>query len=802
MSNRVLNNIFALPNVSSRIGRYTSWINDSLRVKAGRPLVNWFIWIGRVVEGRRKLSTVKVAVMVVLQVWRLYTKNGMPFLVKYLKASQVLLMQSAGGHKLKDSGSLGVRITRAKDGLPAFIPRLMRTRIRQGDAALLTLWVSWLGIYRVFDFEGQLKVGTITDKGKDFNLNPYAMFIPVYWNLIKDFGPSKLVSLIGMSKYQREEVLKASPFVINKSSPHGPWSKLESESESTISTSMIGIVRSGCSLMANSKVFDAFETYANQTGNDQLMEHLFMVTEPYQGDPNLARPDKLGKLGIKEEAAGKVRVFAMVDCWTQWLLRPLHDAIFAFLKMVPQDGTFNQFAPVQRLLDKKFHKFWCYDLSAATDRLPILLQKNILLPILGERGSNAWADLLIKRSYSLKTRENEKIVVKNLFYAVGQPMGALSSWAMLALTHHFIVQLAARRAGYLVGWFQDYAVLGDDIVIANGKVAQQYLIILADLGVKVGLAKSLVSRQMTLEFAKRFIWRGVDCSPVSFKELAAAKASFSSMEAFMVKFRISLATLFSISGKGYKVLGGLHRPFKKLSTRVRKALVTFFSPGHLLYESVPHWVAMESLVKARRITHWDLVGWEFAMVWVKSYQDKFSRIEKSLSEFDGVIGETGLGLTDPEWFDPSTVVSLSHAKSALKADSRAISMMSMVMYYDSLRALKERVANAKDEWDSIKEFLYFHGPKAGIHWEILTTLQTETEKIDKLLDGLSIPKSLERRTEEILRDRPFRWSKTWSNLRQVGLSGSLTSSKSFKRQLPSWLTNADMVGIDSFKPKV
>lgn len=25
-------------------------------------------------------------------------------------------------------------------------------------------------------------------------------------------------------------------------------------------------------------------------------------------------------------------------------------------------------------------------------------------------------------------------------YAVGQPMGALSSWAMLALTHHFIVQ--------------------------------------------------------------------------------------------------------------------------------------------------------------------------------------------------------------------------------------------------------------------------------------------------------------------------------------------------------------------------
>lgn len=32
--------------------------------------------------------------------------------------------------------------------------------------------------------------------------------------------------------------------------------------------------------------------------------------------------------------------------------------------------------------------------------------------------------------------------IKSLRYAVGQPMGALSSWAMLAFTHHAIVQWA------------------------------------------------------------------------------------------------------------------------------------------------------------------------------------------------------------------------------------------------------------------------------------------------------------------------------------------------------------------------
>jgi len=34
-----------------------------------------------------------------------------------------------------------------------------------------------------------------------------------------------------------------------------------------------------------------------------------------------------------------------------------------------------------------------------------------------------------------------------LRYAVGQPMGALSSWAGLAITHHFLVQLCAYRLG-------------------------------------------------------------------------------------------------------------------------------------------------------------------------------------------------------------------------------------------------------------------------------------------------------------------------------------------------------------------
>jgi hypothetical protein len=57
----------------------------------------------------------------------------------------------------------------------------------------------------------------------------------------------------------------------------------------------------------------------------------------------------LGKLGFKEEP-GKVRVFAMVDYITQVIMSPLHHFLFKVLKGIPQDGTHDQKAPIERLI--------------------------------------------------------------------------------------------------------------------------------------------------------------------------------------------------------------------------------------------------------------------------------------------------------------------------------------------------------------------------------------------------------------------------------------------------------------------
>jgi len=96
-------------------------------------------------------------------------------------------------------------------------------------------------------------------------------------------------------------------------------------------------------------------------------------------------------------------------------------------------------------------------------------------------------------------------------------MGALSSWAMLALTHHTIVRIAANRVG--LPDFSHYALLGDDIVIANNAVAKSYHHIMTKvLGVEINLAKSMVSLA-AFEFAKRIITLEGEVSPVGPKNL-------------------------------------------------------------------------------------------------------------------------------------------------------------------------------------------------------------------------------------------------------------------------------------------
>lgn len=90
---------------------------------------------------------------------------------------------------------------------------------------------------------------------------------------------------------------------------------------------------------------------------------------------------------------------------------------------------------------------------------------------------------------------------------------------MLNLTHHLILQYLNRLI-YRPGvdknkWYENYEVLGDDIVIFDKQVADKYLDLLeGQLDVKCNVSKSLIAPDRpVIEFAKR-------CS-IGLKEVSA-----------------------------------------------------------------------------------------------------------------------------------------------------------------------------------------------------------------------------------------------------------------------------------------
>lgn len=88
--------------------------------------------------------------------------------------------------------------------------------------------------------------------------------------------------------------------------------------------------------------------------------------------------------------------------------------------------------------------------------------------ILGDPIADAWYEVLTKREFSYRDRSG-------IVYRAGQPMGALSSWPIFALSHHVVVQMAAKKARpSRTDWFAKYIMIGDDIAIFDPRVAEAY----------------------------------------------------------------------------------------------------------------------------------------------------------------------------------------------------------------------------------------------------------------------------------------------------------------------------------------
>lgn len=99
------------------------------------------------------------------------------------------------------------------------------------------------------------------------------------------------------------------------------------------------------------------------------------------------------------------------------------------------------------------------------------------------------------------------------------------------------------------------------------------------LGVKIGLAKSLVSPTRRVgEFAKRF-YIPSDCSMLPIKEAIAARYNWAEMVQFARKYRMSPSQVLSFQGLGYRVKSKLCARFDQMGPRTGNLLLSLCYPG-------------------------------------------------------------------------------------------------------------------------------------------------------------------------------------------------------------------------------
>ena len=92
---------------------------------------------------------------------------------------------------------------------------------------------------------------------------------------------------------------------------------------------------------------------------------------------------RTGRICGTVEGAGKRRIFAIGNYLKQRLLRPVHDWAMQVLSRIPNDGTFDQEAPIHRLRWLRPMELFSFDLKSATDRWPLSVMHDLMACLFG-----------------------------------------------------------------------------------------------------------------------------------------------------------------------------------------------------------------------------------------------------------------------------------------------------------------------------------------------------------------------------------------------------------------------------------
>lgn len=239
-------------------------------------------------------------------------------------------------------------------------------------------------------------------------------------------------------------------------------------------------------------------------------------------EDGISYSDTPGKLTMIPEKAGKVRIVAQPDYYSQLAMRPVHQWLMDLIKSFPADCTFDQKAAIPKIAEWQGEGgiIYSFDQSSCTDLFPFECQLKLLSDRFGSPVTEAVRTVMSDRDWKVKLPSGR---VRKIRWSVGQPMGMFGSWPLMAASHHLIVQFAYwKSTGHKFKKnkpYDRYVICGDDICIADRSVAESYISIVRKLGMKINLSKSHISGGSTnippvSEFAKVIIWKSQPLTPI------------------------------------------------------------------------------------------------------------------------------------------------------------------------------------------------------------------------------------------------------------------------------------------------
>ena len=193
---------------------------------------------------------------------------------------------------------------------------------------------------------------------------------------------------------------------------------------------------------------------------------------------------------IPKKGTIKRRPIAVPNRFVQDGMVPIYQVLKHLVRRLPCDATFDQSrfdTKIQNRVNNKNLYIGSVDLSQATDNLPLswgkFLVEELVLPMYSssELVDTSW-NLFLEAS---RAKWNNDGIMSR--WTVGQPLGSLPSFPLLAVTHNLLLEALSFTNGF---GHSPYAVLGDDVVLFNKKLRKQYIRLMTNRGIPLSLHKS------------------------------------------------------------------------------------------------------------------------------------------------------------------------------------------------------------------------------------------------------------------------------------------------------------------------